>query len=55
MRYVPTGTRVRPGVRGSFDAAYPIVAVGGAGAAAAVARPDAPRYAPCFGNAALKK
>lgn len=60
VRYVPTGTTVRPGVRGSFDSDYPLVPVAGTGASDAVARPNALRYSPCFGNAnagnaALKK
>lgn len=57
VRYCPTGTAVVPGVRGSFDADFPLCCVAGAGATDAVVSPKAPRYAPCFGNAvaALKK
>merc|ERR1712166_163602 len=61
VRYVPTGTRVQPGVRGSFDADYHIVAVAGQGAEQPpVAAEGVHVYAPCVGNspsqlAALKK
>eukprot|EP00041_Stephanoeca_diplocostata_P007251 m.101327 g.101327 ORF g.101327 m.101327 type:complete len:284 (-) comp16802_c0_seq3:174-1025(-) len=57
VRYVPTGTRVAGGVRGSFPADYPIVPVSGKGAvlhAPYVSSGDAlaadALYAPCFGS-----
>lgn len=56
VRYCPTGTKVQPGLRGSFGADYRFVPIAGAGAVTAPPEPHRERYAPCFGNSdALKK
>jgi hypothetical protein len=56
VRYCPTGTKVQPGIRGSFGADYKFVPVAGSGAETTLPEPSRERYAPCFGNsAALKK
>jgi hypothetical protein len=56
VRYCPTGTRVQPGLRGSFGVDYKFIPVAGKGVSSALPEPDRERYAPCFGNsAALKK
>lgn len=51
VRYCPTGTSVRGGVRGSFDEAFPIVPATGAGCEMGPPRQGEDLYAPCFGNA----
>ena len=58
-RYIPTGTTVVAGIRESFPADYPFVAVRGKGALASCPTPAVgeAKYAPCFGgkkNKALK-
>lgn len=56
VRYVPTGTTVKGGVRDAFGADYQIVPVAGAGSSSKLAQPHRERYAPCLGkNTALKK
>merc|ERR1712232_1129271 len=49
VRYCPSGTTVRSGIRDSFDAAYPIVPASGPGADVPPARRSEDLYAPCFG------
>lgn len=63
VRYCATGTRVVPGVRGSFDESYRLVPVGAqCDGLRSVSEEENGRvlrsiYAPCFGNAVkeLKK
>merc|ERR1712232_790972 len=54
VRYCPTGTTVKGGIRGAFDEGYPLIPAVGLGCDPQVppVRSTEDVYAPCFGNAA---
>ena len=52
VRYVPTGTRVAGGVRGSFDESYDFVPASGPGSDETRPPAAGDAYAPCFGKSA---
>ena len=54
VRYVPTGTKVVPGHRGSFGADYIMTPVSGKGALRSAPYLGQALYSPCYGNSNTK-